>query len=264
MLQSGIRYLACTLLVALSIGFLVAGSARGLVPIHVPIGLMAAAIYSPAVVALLFSYHAGGRREVWTLLRPLTNWRIAFRWYAIALLLPFAVNGVALILWTSSGQSAPSIPGDIPRELASLSTLPLLPYVSLAVFQLLGSLGEEIGWRGYALPRLQQRLASLDASLVIGVVWLLWHVPLFLIPDSTQAQVPFAWYALYVPAVSVLFSWIYNRTGGSLIPVTLFHAAIQAANVYLPVLEPRWLYALSVLVTVAFSGAVIVRFGRSL
>jgi hypothetical protein len=263
-LESGVRFLLCTLLFALGIGLSVVGSARGLIPIDLPIGLMALAIYSPAIVALVLSYLSGGRREVWDLLRPLMAWRVPFRWYGAALLLPFAINGVSLGLWILSGQNAPSIPGAIPRELEGLSTLPLLPYVSLTVFQLFGSLGEEIGWRGYALPRLQRSLAPLEAGLVVGLVWMFWHVPLFLMPDTTQAEVPFAWYALYVPAVSVLFTGLYNRTGGSLVPVTLSHAAIQAANVYLPVLEPTWLYAASVLVTVGFTGAVVVLLGRQL
>lgn len=189
---------------------------------------------------------------------------MSWRWYAVAVLLPFAVNAVSLGLFVLSGSPAPSLPGPIPRELQALDTLPVVAYLSLTVFQLLGSLAEEIGWRGYALPRLLQRMPALDASLAIGAVWTLWHVPLFLMPETTQAQVPFAWYVLYVPAVSVLFTWLYSHTGGSLIPVTLLHAAIQAANVYLPVLESTSLYALSVLVTVVLAASLVAVSGRQL
>jgi hypothetical protein len=78
---------------------------------------------------------------------------------------------------------------------------------------------------------------------------------------TTQAQVPLTWYVVYVPAISVLFTWLYNHTQGSLLPVILLHAAIQAANIYLPIIEPVELYALSVMVTVALAAGVVAACG---
>lgn len=75
---------------------------------------------------------------------------------------------------------------------------------------------------------------SSSASVIIGVVWAVWHVPLALVPDSPQGLLPFGWYAVNVVAFSVIFTWMFNYTGWSLLPVTLLHASIQVSNVLVP------------------------------
>ncbi|MFB0537313.1 MAG: type II CAAX prenyl endopeptidase Rce1 family protein, partial [Anaerolineae bacterium] len=86
--------------------------------------------------------------------------------------------------------------------------------------------GEEIGWRGYVLPRLQARFSALVSSLILGVVWGLWHLPRFWVAGDTES---FALATLHNIAMAVLFTWVYNNTNGSLLMVTLFHAAINTA-----------------------------------
>jgi membrane protease YdiL (CAAX protease family) len=86
---------------------------------------------------------------------------------------------------------------------------------------------EEIGWRGFALPYLQQRYSALTSSLIIGLVWALWHVPFFV------GAIPFPWEDLvfFVPLVivcSIIFTWVYNTTDGSLLAVILLHGAINS------------------------------------
>lgn len=95
--------------------------------------------------------------------------------------------------------------------------------------------GEEIGWRGYALPRLQARHGALIASLIIGVVWGFWHVPKFLMAGSAQ-DYSFWVFLLDTTAKAILFTWVYNNTKSSLLLVTLFHAAINTADVFLPII----------------------------
>ena len=92
--------------------------------------------------------------------------------------------------------------------------------------------GEEVGWRGYVLPRLQAKYNALVSSLIVGVIWGLWHIPKFLAPGNTS---PFGWFMIKVIADAVLYTWLYNNTKGSLLLATLFHAAGNTAGVFLPV-----------------------------
>ncbi len=82
---------------------------------------------------------------------------------------------------------------------------------------------EEIGWRGFALPRLQARYNALTASLVLGLLWSLWHLPLYLSADNFLAEVPFYDFFPEFVFVSIIYTWIYNNANGSLLFVTLFH-----------------------------------------
>jgi len=91
--------------------------------------------------------------------------------------------------------------------------------------------GEEIGWRGYVLPRLQAKHTALAASLILGVIWGFWHLPKFL---SHWNTVSFAWFMVHTLAGSVLYTWMYNGTKGSLLLVTLFHASANTAGMFVP------------------------------
>ena len=87
--------------------------------------------------------------------------------------------------------------------------------------------GEEIGWRGFALPRLADRVGLRLASLLLGVIWALWHLPQFYIADADTYHQPFIVWALQVVAMSVAFAWLYAKSGGSLLVVMLMHSAIN-------------------------------------
>ena len=86
---------------------------------------------------------------------------------------------------------------------------------------------EEVGWRGYLLPRMQERRSALAASLIVGVVWTFWHLPLLLMEGTSQASFALGWYALHTIALAVLFTWAYNASGGSTLLAVLAHAAVN-------------------------------------
>lgn len=94
--------------------------------------------------------------------------------------------------------------------------------------------GEELGWRGYALPRLAQRVGLATASLILGVIWAAWHLPLFVLPDSGSTGQSFLVYLLHVMALSVVASYLYWKTGGSLLIVMLLHAAVNNTTGIVP------------------------------
>jgi membrane protease YdiL (CAAX protease family) len=86
------------------------------------------------------------------------------------------------------------------------------------------ALGEELGWRGFAVPHLQDTRSALSASLIVGLVWGMWHLPLFLVNTNSRPLALFPLFVLSVVAISVLLSWLYNSTAGSMLLVVLLHA----------------------------------------
>ena len=87
--------------------------------------------------------------------------------------------------------------------------------------------GEELGWRGYALPKLVKTRSPLVASLIIGVLWWLWHLPLFFIAGTPQFNQPIAAFLVMTTAYSILLSWVVLHARGSVLIATLFHGAIN-------------------------------------
>jgi len=109
---------------------------------------------------------------------------------------------------------------------------------AIPLFFVMGVLsnGEEIGWRGYATPRLQAGHSALTAALVVGMIWALWHIPKALTAGSGQ-DYPFWLFVLDTVAKAIVFAWVYNGTGGSLWAVTLLHASVNTSVVFLPILR---------------------------
>src|SRR5207249_10643085 len=101
-----------------------------------------------------------------------------------------------------------------------------------------GQAGEEIGWRGYALPRLAERFGLGGASVLLGLLWASWHLPLFFVAGADTAGQSFPVYLLQVTALSVAMAWLYAHTRGSLLPVMLMHAAVNNTKDIVPSADP--------------------------
>jgi uncharacterized protein len=106
-------------------------------------------------------------------------------------------------------------------------------------------LGEEIGWRGFALPRLQARLGPLVASLIIGVIWAIWHLPLVWTAGHPLAEMPLYFHLAHMVVAAILFTWLYNGSGGSLLLVILFHTSMNVTGLFLPGPAILWLLGLN-------------------
>lgn len=120
--------------------------------------------------------------------------------------------------------------------------------------------GEEVGWRGFALPRLTQRVGPVGASVLIGVCWAIWHLPLFHMPVMPQYGAPVLPYFAYTIALSFLLSGLTLGTGGSVVVATVFHGAVNALGVVSIGTAPElrgWTNALSYGL-VALAGVVVV------
>ena len=177
-----------------------------------PLGL-----FGPGLAAIMLAAFFEGRGGVRRLVGPVLKCRAGVRWYLIVVLGPAAIVWVASNLSALLGTPTPGLGG---------SQIPLaLP--AYVLFLLSEAAGEEIGWRGHALPRLQADLGALSSALIIGLGWALWHLPLFFIAGLPQAFLPFVPFLVWIVSQSVIFAWVYNSTGGSLLFPILLHAAIN-------------------------------------
>jgi uncharacterized protein len=178
--------------------------------------------FGPLIAAVVVSLLAGGPKELWALLRQLTRWRVRPIWYVIALLGPCVTAGAAAALAVATGMPM--------QRSGAYTDLGAVGFTFLSMMIIIG-LFEEVGWRGFALPRLQRRLDAIWAALVLGVLWMLWHLP-ELISDPTRQRPPLQFF-VWVLALSVIFTWLYNSTNGSLPIVIICHAAIDTVGRYM-------------------------------
>jgi CAAX protease family protein len=174
----------------------------------------------PALAALLMTGIIGGWTGTKTLLLRLVQWRARARWYALVLLLPVVIWGAAVILNVLLG-AVPAV-----ANLVGWPSL-LLGFLLYLVNPLAGPLGEEPGWRGFALPHLQSKWSALVASLILSAFWAGWHVPLIL-----SGQIPWPLLLSIIP-LAIFFTWVYNGTNGSLFMAVVFHASFDALGDYI-------------------------------
>jgi membrane protease YdiL (CAAX protease family) len=182
-------------------------------------------VFAPGIVALVLTWRAEGGSAVAALLGRLFQWQVGLRWYAFALGYMAAVKLAAAVLHRLVG-------GAWPR----FGEQPVILMILAAVFSTvtLGQAGEELGWRGYALPRLAERFGMGLASVLLGVIWAVWHLPLFFIAETGTTDQSFPIYLLQVTAVSVAIAWVFHNTGGSLLLAMLLHAAINNTKDIVP------------------------------
>lgn len=181
-----------------------------LTAVHLGFGLLG--LFGPAAAAIIVSRASQGPAGVSTLFAKIRTWRVAPVWYAIVFLLPLAVSGVVALIALALGRAT------------SVHLTPLSP-IGLVLFVLV--LGEELGWRGFALPRMIERFGVGRASLLLGVLWGFWHLPTFFLEGAPQAEVPILAYVAFTTALAGAFTWIWVHTRGSVLLATLFHGAVN-------------------------------------
>jgi len=205
-------------------------SNSGRVAFHVPFLVYLFLGWGFVIAALVMTALTGGRAAVVALLKRFLIWRVGWRWYAAVLLAPAIMFTAVLLNAALTGRPIDFADVFAHRIFGADASLPMfiLPFFLVDAI----SNGEEIGWRGYVLPRLQARHNALVASLILGVIWAIWHYPKFMAPGNDSS---FGLFFVKIMAEAVLFTWIYNNTRGSLLMTTLFHAASNTAGVFLPI-----------------------------
>jgi membrane protease YdiL (CAAX protease family) len=244
--------------------------------IWIPLGLFAPryllfgvvpGAWAPTIAAILITAVTEGKSGVRRFLGRVLKWRVGLAWYGVVLFGTAAIAYVAIGIGVLLGGHVP--PLTLPPGVGHGAWPLVLPIAFLINIFVGGPLAEDIGWRGYILPKLRETMSALDASLLIGVVWVVWHLPMFWFPEgrSVVGGVPLLWFALMTIGWSVLMGWAYVNTGSILMPV-LFHASINTVLGTLGVLgDPsRDLtpIALNTAVTWAAVALVVLVFGRQL
>jgi membrane protease YdiL (CAAX protease family) len=196
----------------------------GLLPFTIPRPLLALAIAAatfvgPTLSAFIMTGITQGRIGIRRLLRRYVLWRVAFRWYLFVLLAIPAIELLGAIV--------------VPGALASFQPLTLslvltYPVAFVSTFILGGPLGEEPGWRGFALPRLQPLHGPLLGSVILGILWALWHFPLFWSGVWTPPTIPnMVMFIVMITALTIIMTWVFNNAKGSLLITMLMHASFN-------------------------------------
>jgi membrane protease YdiL (CAAX protease family) len=184
-------------------------------------------LLGPMLAAFVVSAVVGGRAGIADLLRRMARWRLPVRWYAAALV-PLAPAAVALAVASAFGGGLPSL-----DQLSRMPGLPAAGWVAvLALTVLVNGYGEETGWRGFAWPRLRERHGLAGAALLLTGPWALWHLPTFWLDTGLRgfAPVMIPGFLVGMAAGAVVLGWLYERSGGSVLVVALWHAALNMAS----------------------------------
>ena len=192
-----------------------------------PLGFSQLGALSASIAGIILAGVEGGRKRVSELLSRGLVWRVGFKWWATALLYLAPLAAAALYFGTA-------VEGTTLDWNALRPIYQILPMMLVLIF--FAGLGEEFGWRGFLLPRLQRSHSALISSLIVGVFHSLWHVPLFLVQGTAQSDwalqiglLPaFLGYSAFVISWAIQLTWFFNNTRGSVLLVAVVHGAGNA------------------------------------
>jgi membrane protease YdiL (CAAX protease family) len=193
------------------------------------------AAWGPTIAAFCLTYLNEGTQGIKTLLKRATNTNFPKIWWLPTfLLLPALTGGALLLSIITEGTTT---------EIALLANpIALLigwdSFISIFLFR--GPLQEEFGWRGYALPRLQSRFNALISSIILGVIWFAWHIPYYtLVGDEAIFQSQFIGLSISHILLTILITWLFNNTDGSILVSLIFHTTISFSWVLFPFVETQ-------------------------
>jgi len=183
-------------------------------------------IFAPSLVALSLTAWIEGEPEVRALLGRMFQWEVGARWYLFAVGYTLSIKLFVTLVYRLATGTWPRF-GTVPY------IIPFAILISTPVQS-----GEEIGWRGYALPRMATHLGLGWASIILGIIWATWHLPLFFLPGSDTYHQSFIVYTTQVTALSVAMAWLWERTGRNLLLTMLMHAAVNNTQDLIPSAVP--------------------------
>jgi len=182
------------------------------------------AIAAPTISATILTFVRGGWTGLGTLYARLIRWRFDLKWYAIVLV------GIPLVGWIATLVTE----SDPLKETGNLAQLLLMLFYVLVT----GPLCEELGWRGFALPRLLNRFSPFTASLILGVIWGVWHLPSFFLSGMVQNEMSLVLFVIYTPCMSILMTWVFQHTHGSVLSAVMIHYTANICTAILGVTLP--------------------------
>ncbi|HMB61808.1 MAG TPA: CPBP family intramembrane glutamic endopeptidase [Eudoraea sp.] len=197
--------------------------------------------YGPALAAIITIGIASGWVGIKRLLSRLLLWRVGIIWYLVALFLPLLTVLLAMgiqLMFDSDAHATVTLLS-LQTNLSEGSFWK--DFLMFGILFIVGfdGFGEELGWRGFALPGLLLNYNALVSSLFLGVLWAVWHLPFQFAVEGTMSVQSFASFLLGILSTSILFTWLYKNTNGSILLCILFHAAFNLTNMMLPRLLPE-------------------------
>lgn len=198
---------------------------QGIISVHIPMWLHYFASLGPLSASIIMTFLTDGGSGLRNLIARIFRWRVQYRYYIFAIFAPAGLFASAVILNRL-------ILGNWPN-LTLLGEVDYLPYLTplgaLALWLITFGLGEETGWRGFALPHLQKTRSATTATLLLGIIWACWHLPMFFYRDTyiQMGIMGFPMLALSLVFAAMIFTWLYNSTNGNLLIVILFHAVFN-------------------------------------
>jgi membrane protease YdiL (CAAX protease family) len=181
--------------------------------------------FGPPIGAAVVIWASGGSLRRWV--GQMFKWRIGAKWWALVFGLPLIILSLGVLLFVLAGG---------PVDLTE-SESPLVYLFAMAWGTVWGGGQEDLGWRGFMLPILQDTYSALTSSAIVGVTWAAWHLPLFLNATTTHGGWPLSQQLLWMVSIlagSILWTWMYNSTGGSVLAVAVFHAGVNAMGIFHP------------------------------
>lgn len=221
--------------------------------------LFLASAFGPGLAAIAVMLIFEGRAGLCRWLRQCLRWRIGWRWWALAFFAPPLIMLAALALHGALG-------GVIPASAVADHVL-----IAIAKFPLVlifgGPLGEEFGWRGYALPALSARMGWRRASLIIGAAWALWHLPLLFMVGTAQADLPIMLFVASTIGLSVVMARLSVNTSFSVLPAILLHSVINWWSMAVPIMPAggdSQAYSLVAVIAILFALVALLKPGPKL
>lgn len=217
-----VSYIVLAYFISWAIWSPLVASAQGWADWDVPRALYYFGPFGPMLSALIVTAITKGGEGLRDLLRRVVQFRVGFRYYAFAVFVPIGLFLLAsLVIFIVTG-AWPDL--NLLGEADYL--LPLSPLGVLGLWFLTYGLGEETGWRGFALPHLQKTRSAASATLLLALMWAGWHLPAFLFRDTyvELGLLGFPMFAIMMLFTTMVFTWLYNSTGGSVWIAIVFHA----------------------------------------
>ena len=194
------------------------------------------AVYGPAFSAFSVIAMFHGVAGIKAYLRRFLQWRAPIGWYLLVLVGIPAVHICGRIILGALGGNAPPYPHN-----------PWFMVIPMSLLALVDDPGpmEELGWRGFALPLLQKRFSALGASIILGIIWGIWHLPAFYISATPQSDFSLPFFLLGTVSYAIIMTTVYNATGGSIPLAFLFHWQINNALGFGIYPEGEWIMPVS-------------------
>lgn len=217
--------------------------------------------WGPSVAAFLVTWYYERKSGVLRLLKSAVTCRASKQWFIPVFIIMPVLAGLSFILSGAEGNEEPS------SEAFSKPWIILTNFVY--IFFLGGPLQEEFGWRGFLLPALQKKYNALVSGIILGIIWAVWHFPLNFTPDKAGPQYAaaiqmLAGSVIMMILLSVIFTWIYNNTGGSILMALLLHTMINlSVYVVFPVFETKTGPGVFMFLLLIISVTIIIIYGKN-